>query len=490
MSTSVTADARAVRQRLGHPVIDCDGHSLEITPVLLDFVGDVGGPAIQRRFEALTAVDPVRRQQIVSRPLADRRDAWVDKSHFWFYPARNTYDRATAMLPSLLVERLDDIGFDFVVLYASDASFCLTIEEDDIRRASCRAVNLYHAELLQPHASRLCPVALIPMQTPEEALDELEVAVTQLGFKAVHLQQFAARPIPKLVREDTVLAGAVRRPDFFGLDSEYDYDPVWRRCCELGVAVSFHGAGTGGASVRPRGSVSNHVFNRVPGFSGVHERSAAALVLGGVTRRFPNLRFVFQEGGAEWACRLFRHLVGMWSKRNQVAIEDLDPATIDVELMLQLLDRYGDPRSIAARDRIAAAVQRERDMARPTEIDDFRACSAAAAADFLQLFADPIYVGCEGDDPSYRAAFDRASLPFGVTVNAVFGSDIGHFDVTDMSAVLTEAWEAVKDGVITDAQFRDFVFENPARLHAGVNPRFFSGTAVEADVARLMGEQR
>jgi len=28
--------------------------------------------------------------------------------------------------------------------------------------------------------------------------------------------------------------------DMYGIDSAYDYDPVWAKCQELGVSVSFH----------------------------------------------------------------------------------------------------------------------------------------------------------------------------------------------------------------------------------------------------------
>jgi hypothetical protein len=30
--------------------------------------------------------------------------------------------------------------------------------------------------------------------------------------------------------------------DVLGLDSEYDYDPVWAKCVELGIAPTFHSA--------------------------------------------------------------------------------------------------------------------------------------------------------------------------------------------------------------------------------------------------------
>ena len=39
--------------------------------------------------------------------------------------------------------------------------------------------------------------------------------------------------------------------------------------------------------------------------------------------------------------------------------------------------------------------------------------------------------------------------------------------------------------MITEADFRDFTFENAARLHTALNPAFFEGTAVEGAVAKL-----
>ena len=40
--------------------------------------------------------------------------------------------------------------------------------------------------------------------------------------------------------------------------------------------------------------------------------------------------------------------------------------------------------------------------------------------------------------------------------------------------------------VISEQDFAAFVFHNPVRLFAGMNPDFFNGTAVEADVARAL----
>ena len=40
----------AVRAQLDHPVIDGDGHWLEPVPIFLDYLRQVGGPAVVERF--------------------------------------------------------------------------------------------------------------------------------------------------------------------------------------------------------------------------------------------------------------------------------------------------------------------------------------------------------------------------------------------------------------------------------------------------------
>ena len=53
-TTGPTARAQvsAVRQQLRHPVIDVDGHTVEVTPVLFDYVQQVGGTRALADFEA------------------------------------------------------------------------------------------------------------------------------------------------------------------------------------------------------------------------------------------------------------------------------------------------------------------------------------------------------------------------------------------------------------------------------------------------------
>jgi hypothetical protein len=76
----------------------------------------------------------------------------------------------------------------------------------------------------------------------------------------------------------------------------------------------------------------------------------------------------------------------------------------------------------------------------------------------------------------------------GVKLRAMMGSDIGHFDVVDMTNVLVEAYALVERRLLDESAFRDFVFGNAVRLWGGSDPNFFKGTAVEKQTAAILGE--
>ena len=119
-----------------------------------------------------------------------------------------------------------------------------------------------------------------------------------------------------------------------------------------------------------------------------------------------------------------------------------------------------------------------------------RACKIKRAEDIRDLFVNNFYFGCEADDPLNAYAFNRKANPYGAKMNVLFGSDIGHFDVPDMKDVVPEAYELVEDGLITDDDFRDFMFVNPVRFWGEANPNFFKGTRVEKEAAALLAHER
>src|SRR5262249_60726785 len=87
------------------------------------------------------------------------------------------------------------------------------------------------------------------------------------------------------------------------------------------------------------------------------------------------------------------------------------------------------------------------------EIDDFAAAHVGSAAELRRQFAERFYFGCEADDPTTAWAFDRHGRH---RLNPIFSSDVGHFDVTDMTEVLEEAHELVDHELITRDDFREF----------------------------------
>ena len=462
-----------IRARLGHPVIDSDGHDVEYLPLVREELHTLAGQSAVDRFELM-----VKGAQL-ARGLDDptRRTQGVMRIPWWGLPAENTLDRATAMLPRLLHERLDAIGIDFAVVYPTYGLMALSAEPDEVRQAACRAFNRYHAEVFAGLGDRLASVALIPMHTPEEAVAELDHAVTSLGFKVVLLAGHVLRPLPG----ENVPRGA-RYLDTFGAESAHDYDPVWARCEALGVAPTFHSSGMGWGS---RNSLHNYVFNHLGNFAAAGEAVCRALFLHGVPKRFPRLRFAFLEGGVAWAAQLAADLVGHYEKRNRDAIRSYDPARLDRVQLAALAGQYGAPRVVEKLGELGASLHllSEPDED-PARLDEFAGAGVASAEELARLFAERFFFGCEADDPLNAVAYDRARLPSGSSLHALFGSDIGHWDVPDVAGVLHEAWELVEDGIVSEEDFRRFCFGSPVALWTANNPRFFEGTPVAEAAAK------
>ena len=443
---SVTTSAE-VRAGLGHPVIDCDGHVIEPAPLVAEFLRDLVPGRVVDSFLAERRVHP--------------RDRAVQVA--WWGPPSDARDRAAIYAPKLLHERLPELGFDFSIAYPSLGLGMVSHPDDDLRPAVCRALNQYNADSVSSLGDRITIPACIPMQTVAEALDELDYAVGVLGMRCV------------------MLSGTVRgagRPVLIGLDDQPDYDPVWQRCIDLGVAATFH-AGTLGQGSRVSGL---YVYNHIGAIAAAGEAIAKALVMGGVTRRFPQLNFAFLEGGVAWGVLLLMDLVAHWQKRGGTNIHALDPARVDRAAFAQLLARYGGERFDSA---VAATIDGSRDFA-PDEPDDFARAGVASIDELIERFVPNFYFGCEADDRANAWGFARQLNPGGSRLNAVLGSDIGHWDVLDMRTVLVESRELVECGAITEADFRDLVCDNAIRLHAGMSANFFAGTAVESYARSLM----
>src|SRR5262245_32895496 len=466
-----------LRSQLDHPVIDGDGHVVELMPVFLDYVRDHGESALLRGMFA-------RRRAIEDLTISERRRGGV-LPHSWHVPASTEY-YATVTSPRRYHDRIGEAGIDFAVLYPTAGISFLQLPDDEQRVKMCRLYNEFMAEQYRPYRDRFTVAALVPMHTPAEAIAALEHAKA-LGAKVALIARPVHRPLPGAPwpAEDEWVD--VRVPewetrgwiDTFGIDSEYDYDPVWARAIELRLPLAAHTAGIGASD---RASVSNFVFNQIGHFAAAGGALAKSLFLGGVTTRFPDLRLALLEGGAAIGVQIYVSLVGNWQKRGGDAIARLDPENLDKQELMRLLVESDPSLARYSEEQLTGRVG---SMTRAR--DDFIAAQLTSVEDIRDRFCTNFFWGCEADDPLVGVAFDRRVTPLGALVPAFFASGLGHWDVPEFDEPLEEAYELVEHGIIDTAQLREFVFANPVRFYASLDPEFFSGTAIEADANAVLG---
>jgi hypothetical protein len=91
MSKSHQSSAE-IRARLGHPVIDGDGHIVEYGPTDKDYLKEVAGPRIVQRFEAVMSqhVGPYW----FNLDTAQRRDIGVPRGPWWGCSTSSPLDAA------------------------------------------------------------------------------------------------------------------------------------------------------------------------------------------------------------------------------------------------------------------------------------------------------------------------------------------------------------------------------------------------------------
>ena len=483
-----------IRGQLDHPIIDADAHLNEFYPGFLEYVDKVGGSDFGRRYREgflSSATGGSHRggdfAGWADQSWEERRRRRTRRPAWWSTPTGNLRDAATAVLPGLLYERMPELGWDFTIVYGGLGLFLPVGFDEEERRICVRALNTLQADMYAEYADRMCPVAAIPMYSPEEAIDELDHAVTRLGHKVIMIPAGVPRPIAALQETAPQAFPDAHWMDYYGVDSEHDYDPFWARCVELGIAVTAH-AGTLPAIPWAGRSISSYSFNHV-GNHAMHQAALAkSLVMGGVTRRFPTLLFGLLEGGMGWGFQQMAEMIGLWEKRSVQGLANTDPANLDREGFRDLVGRYASRWVGDRMDQFERSIENYFTASvDPADLDEWAAMELKSAEDFSDRYAARLFFGCEADDRANALAFDTRLTPLGVRFKAFFGSDIGHFDVPDMGRVVEEAFEPVEEGLISAEDFRDFTFANAVRLHAGMNPRFFEGTAVQSEAASVLG---
>ena len=503
MSSSVPrkpSKSAAIRARLDYPVIDTDLHTIEFAPLLEDYIAKFGGPksvdefraAINRGFGYLSNewYELSKEQRAAQRSVRPPCSPGTADQEITHGPRGPSPCRACCTSGPPSPARTMRFCFRNV------STFATHVGDPELRRALIRAVNeSTTATSTRPIPDRLTPVAAIPLHTPEEGIVELEYAIKTLGLKVALIPGNLRRPIKAIAekypsRHHPEVARHANWLDTFGVDSEHDYDPFWAKAVELRTVLTTHSAGMGWTS---RSSWSNYMYNHIGHFASASEALAKSLFFSGVTRRFPDLRVGFLEGGAAWGATLYADLVGHWEKRNSQAIQNYNPEAIDAKLLYSLYQEYGGKEITERLGDINAVLggalgvsnNSRRQPQEPDALDDFARAGVHSPEDIRDRYVPNFYFGSEADDPTVAYAFNTKVNPLGVQVNAFWASDSGHWDVPDLTEVLSDTWSLVERGALSEANFRDLVFTHPYNFFAGKNPEFFKGTQVEQKLSKV-----
>jgi predicted TIM-barrel fold metal-dependent hydrolase len=474
-----------IRAELGFPVIDVDGHILEFIPAAMPYLRESLGTKLFDEY--VEARSPLKSSMSLSNTVS-RRETRHPQLGWWASPMDNPRDLATSIFPRLLHERMGELGIDLMIVFPTNSMGSAGIHNEELRRGVCRGFNDFFADVYSSYSDRIAIAGMIPMFTPDEAISELEHC-RSVGLKVAAIPHCVIRPIKDPQPGSPFLwPGQSHWLDYFGFESEHDYDPVWAKFHELGFAVCAHG-GVGAPPPDYYSAVTSWMYNHIGSFAAMMYPLCKALLLGGVTKRFPELNFAFMECGVAWASTLLSDTVEHWERRNVRSLwEHYNPGLLDRAALVRLAREYGDgvlPDDVddGRLEEMLSSILLS--GVPPEDYDEFASLGIDAAEDLRELFVDRFYFGCESDDRTAAFAYSKANA-FGAHLKPMFSSDISHFDVPVMSEVVPSAHSLLTEGLMSEAQFRDFVFANAVRLHGGANRDFFQGTRIQAEAAEVL----
>ena len=180
-------------------VIDADGHIYENHEEIEEyFEGKYRGMRRARAYPLFPSLDGWPRGLGAGRP-----------------------DKVTETRPEDVIKFVDNMGLESTVLYPTAGLAIGLVQNPDWACSIARAYNnWFHARYIEKD-SRLKGVAILPVQDPQGAVEELRYAVEKLDMVGAFLPSA------------TVMNKALGHPDFH---------PIFREAESLGVPLGVHGA--------------------------------------------------------------------------------------------------------------------------------------------------------------------------------------------------------------------------------------------------------
>lgn len=201
--------------------------------------------------------------------------------------------------PASNVRDMDREGVDVAVLFPTLGLYIMWRDDIDpqLSAAICRAYNTWLSEYCQHDPSRLKGVALIPLQDPELAVEELRYARDRLNLVGIFW------------RPNVFCRRTLRHPDYF---------PIYEVASDLEMTVCIH---EGARTVLPQaGSDRYSEFGRHIACHPMEQMLACLnLCADGVLERFPRLKVAHLESGSGWVPFWLERMDEHWKHFSQGA---------------------------------------------------------------------------------------------------------------------------------------------------------------------------
>lgn len=229
---------------------------------------------------------------------------------------------------------------------------------------------------------------------------------------------------------------------------------------------------TAGQSWTGRASISKYMYNHIGHFSDASKALVKSLFFGGVTRRFPQLRFGLLEGNGSWGSDIYVHLHERWEKRNRQTVRNDNPANVDAELLHRLCQEYG-------RFSSAAGASTSTPSAPPLLASPRRAAARRSRPTAWTTSSRPA-----SSNSATSSSASSTAPTSGPSSAPSASSDVGHWDVVDFAETLAQSGDLVEQGVLSQEDFQ----APPARVTGfvrttGDRPTFITSSAATRQAA-------
>jgi predicted TIM-barrel fold metal-dependent hydrolase len=251
------------------PVIDADGHIIERDAEIREYLGppyrDLDWSPSFSFFPSL--------------------DGWC---RGFTSPGRRDQPDAQTWL-----QFLDDCGIERTVLYPTTALASGLIQDRDWAVAVSRAYNDWlHARYMQV-SPRLVGVAVLPVQAPPRAADELRRAVRELGMPGAVLPAV------------TVVDRPYGHPE---------HQPLLEEANALGCVLAIHGAVSQRLGIDSFDTfIKTHTIEHPVALM----IQLTSLMFDGAFERYPNVKWAFLEAGVGWLPYMMDRLDEEWERRGR-----------------------------------------------------------------------------------------------------------------------------------------------------------------------------